>query len=560
MKLNFTGKILSMVIVLVTICTISFSAMAYFMMQQSVINQMKMDGTTLILNIKGSMMNSDLTSPKDLQQYFLLVKEESQGNLVYISMSDENSNIIVSDSSEISEEAAGAEVDAVTSATTTDDGNLVQAIGDHETVGQMLVTPDGEQVYNISTSFQKTDSVSGVLNIGISLENMYEQMQKTMLEIAGISVGIMLLFIVLGSLFARIIVQPIRKMSEKLKIFAEGDFTVGFEHKSKDEIGQMNLQLEYMRKNLQNMIGDIQSNANQVSHSSRSLTNIIEGTAESAESISAASSELSEGSLELSQNTQTGFEQLGRLADAIHGIYEHADVMKGKVEAAKSANQAGTESIQELQDAISYNTNVTDKIKEQVALLSQQSESIVQITSVIKQIAEQTNLLALNAMIESARAGEYGKGFAVVADEISKLANQTASSISNIDHIVGGVTLAISKTTEYMEEGAGAIQTTNTVSTDTKKAFNEIDQAVSNMIDEIQILIGSIVKADHDKDQVISAIEKITVIAQKENSFTEEISASMEEQMAGMEQVAQDSKNLEAIAAKLDELIRRFRI
>jgi methyl-accepting chemotaxis protein len=560
MKLTFTGKILSMVIVLVSICSISFSAMAYYMMQQSVVNQMKMDGTTLILNIKGSMMNNDLTNQKDLQQYFLLVKEESQGNLVYVSLSDENSNIIVSDSSEIHEDNAGAEVDAVTSATTTDDGKLLQSIEDHETIGQMLVTPEGEQVYNISTSFEKTESVSGVLNIGISLETMYEQIRKTMIEIAGISLGVMLLFILLGSLFARKLVQPIRMMSDKLKKFAEGDFTVGFEYKSKDEIGQMNLQLEHMRRNLQNMIGDIQANANQVTQSSQSLTNIIEGAVEAAESISAASSELSEGSLELSQNTQRGFDQINMLADAIHGIYEHADIMKVKVETAQSANQTGTESIQQLQNAISYNTSVTGKVKEQVMLLSQQSESIAQITSVIKQIAEQTNLLALNAMIESARAGEYGKGFAVVADEISKLAHQTANSISNIDQIVEGVTLAISKTTEYMEEGAGAIQTTSEVSTDTKKAFYEIEKAVVNMIDEIQVLIGSIVEADQDKNQVISAIEKITVIAQKENSFTEEISASMEEQMAGFEQVAQDAKRLETIAAELDELIRRFRI
>lgn len=560
MKLNFTGKILAMVIVLVTVCSISFSALAYYMMQYSVINQMKMDGTTLILNIKGSMMNDDLNSPKDLQQYFSLIKEESQGNLVYISMSDENANILVSDSSEIKEEAAGGEVDAVTSATTSDEGNLLKEVEAQETVGQMLTTPEGEKVYNISTGFQKSDSLSGVLNIGISLENMYAQIRKTMMEIAGISVGLLLLFILVSSLLARRMVQPIRKMSEKLKLFAEGDFTIGFEHKSKDEIGQMNQQLEYMRKNLQNMIGEVQTNADQVTRSSQSLTNIIEGTAEAAESISAASNELSEGALELSQNTQKGFEQLTRLADTIHGVHEHAGAMKVKVEAAKGANQAGTKSIQELQEAISYNTEVTDKVMEQVLLLSEQSESIVQITSVIKQIAEQTNLLALNAMIESARAGEYGKGFAVVADEISKLANQTASSIANIDHIVGGVTLAISRTTEFMEEGAGAIQTTNAVSADTRKAFYEIEEAVANMIDEIQTLISSIVKADEDKNEVISAIESITVIAQKENSFTEEISASMEEQMAGMEQVSQDSKNLEAIAAKLDDLIRRFRI
>ena len=63
-------------------------------------------------------------------------------------------------------------------------------------------------------------------------------------------------------------------------------------------------------------------------------------------------------------------------------------------------------------------------------------EDVKVMAETIKGIATQTNLLALNAAIEASRAGEQGKGFAVVADEVRKLAEQSTTSISNIENIV----------------------------------------------------------------------------------------------------------------------------
>lgn len=62
--------------------------------------------------------------------------------------------------------------------------------------------------------------------------------------------------------------------------------------------------------------------------------------------------------------------------------------------------------------------------------------NIKNIAKMVTQIANKTNLLALNASIEATHAGKHGKGFSVVATEVRNLAENTKSSLSEIEIIL----------------------------------------------------------------------------------------------------------------------------
>lgn len=146
-------------------------------------------------------------------------------------------------------------------------------------------------------------------------------------------------------------------------------------------------------------------------------------------SVSKSTDNLSNGNVELSTRTEA---QSTAVIETAASMEELSSTVKQN---AHNAHYASELAIAASDNAIKGGDVVTATISI-MKDISESSDRIAEITSVINDIAFQTNILALNAAVEAARAGEQGRGFAVVAGEVRSLAQRCGQASKEIKQLI----------------------------------------------------------------------------------------------------------------------------
>ena len=373
-----------------------------------------------------------------------------------------------------------------------------------------------------------------------------------------------ILFIFIGYVFANKIIQPIISVTDRLKVFATGDFRTASgddaRFDSNDEIGEMRQAMRTLQSNISNMMKKVMDTAQQVTDSAGQLNDSASQSAEVSNSVANSMVNVAGNCSEQFTEIETAngqVETLGQhmmnFVNTIQHSSEVVQVTQEKAVAEAKTVDGAVEQMKLIQTSVTQSAAV-------ITELGEESDRIGKIVDTISSIAAQTNLLALNAAIEAARAGEHGRGFAVVADEVRKLAEQSSESAGEIAGLITSIQEKSQKAVAVMQEGVGRVEAGTKVVQDSGASFNEIAEMVRKVVEASQEM-NNIVNALNENTKTIGgAIQTVAVKSSSVSSEAESVSAASEELTATMSEIESSSGVLADMAKDMLKAVENFKM
>ncbi|WRH66329.1 MAG: methyl-accepting chemotaxis protein [Planktothrix sp. GU0601_MAG3] len=199
--------------------------------------------------------------------------------------------------------------------------------------------------------------------------------------------------------------------------------------------------------------------------------------------------------------------------------------------------------VQKTLAGISALQSTVEQISNKMTGLDDQMNQIGVITNLVTDLANQTNMLALNASIEAVRAGEYGKGFAVVAGEIRKLADQSKSSATQINHLISETQKSLQTTVSVTASGKKNAVEGIELSQQTARAL----EGLFNGINDVMMINQEIALTSQ---QQAMAVEQLITAINQINQGTQQSVLGIGETRVSVQEINQVAVNLQNLAGK----------
>lgn len=532
-------------IIVAFMCIFLLSGISIYEIKNSVLSQMKDDGIAMATITTNDIGKTGISDVGTIQELLGSIKSTSGKYVDYIYVTDKNLKII-------------AHNDILNSGKKITDSRFKNVIEKSQNVAFVDKSKDGQDIYSVSVPVLDGSTVSGMLTIGLSLKNMNALIKNTMIFEIVASLILLIICIPFGLIKSGQIANPLNKIMKKLEEVSKGNFNTEFQVKGNDEIGKLSSVLNDTMSATRDIIKNIKDASKNIDQVSSGLLANQQATATSSMEVAESLSKVTEEVMEQTENVDEVHNMIKDLSSNLDLVGTKLTNVAESSFKIKDTADNGSLKLEELILSIDDIRKSFVSVSEKIENLALNVGKINEITGAINSVATQTNLLALNAAIEAARAGESGKGFSVVAEEIRKLAEEVITSSKGISALVSKVTEAtkdVSSTSKGVEDKMeNQVNSVNATVASFKNILDEVNVSLP-YVDEANMVVNDSLD---NKDKISDKISHVANVSQKVSAFAQQISASVEEQVATSESLSTAVEELSQMSGNLAKSVEKY--
>jgi methyl-accepting chemotaxis protein len=281
---------------------------------------------------------------------------------------------------------------------------------------------------------------------------------------------------------------------------------------------------------------NIDSSTESISHVNSAISEMADGVSEQAESLSNINEKMNVASKHILENQEIA-----------RSVNSSSDKTTEQVIEGSSKIQEMNSQMDIIYQAVNTSFNTITELQSNIL-------EINNFLNGINAIAEQTNLLALNAAIEAARAGEHGKGFAVVADEVRKLAEQSATTVKDINLIISKINEKTTTVVDKAKLGDAAVEVGKQLISKVSENFAVIESDFSTTSKLLEQEANISAETAKEFMTILDKINAVAMISEGQAATIEEISATVENTNNDIIMISNSVKDIKTLSESLEKM------